>query len=97
MNERKRLLMLQYRLTPREADVALRLADGDAYKEAGAYLGISVNTVNAHVTEILRKTCLRTTRRLAALVRSLGEGSVPLESVPFEVALPARVHTTELA
>ena len=69
-------IMQRFGLTSREADVALRLMEGDSYKEAAAALGITVNTVNAHVTEILRTTGVSSSRRLASvLLRDAPSGS----------------------
>ena len=73
----KRAIMERFRLTSREADVAMRLVEGDSYKEAAARLGITVNTINAHVTEILRKAGVKSSRRLASVLLrdAAGHGS----------------------
>jgi DNA-binding NarL/FixJ family response regulator len=42
-------------LTPREREVLQHIARGYMYKEIGAQLGISVKTVEAHVSAVLRK------------------------------------------
>lgn len=68
MSDLKAAIMNRFRLTNREADVAIRLMEGDSYREAAAILGITVNTVNAHVTEILRKAGVRSSRRLASVL-----------------------------
>ena len=64
----KPTIMQRFGLTNREADVAIRLMEGDSYKEAAETLGITVNTVNAHVTEILRKAGVKSSRRLASVL-----------------------------
>lgn len=64
----KSAIMQRFGLTNREADVAIRLMEGDSYKEAAEVLGITVNTVNAHVTEILRKAGVKSSRRLASVL-----------------------------
>ena len=57
--------------------MSIRLVEGDSYKEAATNLGITVNTINAHVTEILRKAGVKSSRRLASvLLRDVaGRGS----------------------
>ena len=71
----KSAIIQRFSLTNREADVAIRLMEGDSYKEAAASLGITVNTVNAHVTEILRKAGVKSSRRLASvLLREIAHG-----------------------
>lgn len=64
----KTAIIQRFGLTNREADVAIRLMEGDSYKEAAETLGITVNTVNAHVTEILRKAGVKSSRRLASVL-----------------------------
>ena len=68
MSAQKSTIMHRFGLTNREADVAMRLMEGDSYKEAAEALGITVNTVNAHVTEILRKAGVKSSRRLASVL-----------------------------
>ncbi|MFC7400422.1 helix-turn-helix transcriptional regulator [Chelatococcus sp. GCM10030263] len=68
---RKEDLRHRYGLTPAEADVALEIAKGDGREAVGARLGITANTVRAHLSQIFGKTGLR---RQAELVRLLMRG-----------------------
>jgi DNA-binding NarL/FixJ family response regulator len=52
-------------LTAREQDVLRRIARGYTYKEIGRELGISVKTVETHVSSVLRKLQLSTRHQLA--------------------------------
>jgi DNA-binding NarL/FixJ family response regulator len=51
-------------LTPREQEVIQHIARGYLYKEIGQRLGISVKTVEAHVSSVLRKLQLSTRHEL---------------------------------
>jgi DNA-binding NarL/FixJ family response regulator len=51
-------------LTPREREVLQHIARGYLYKEIGLRLGISVKTVEAHVSAVLRKLQLSTRHEL---------------------------------
>ena len=51
-------------LTPREREVLQHIARGYLYKEIGVRLGISVKTVEAHVSAVLRKLQLSTRHEL---------------------------------
>ena len=53
-------------LTPREREVIQHIARGYLYKEIGQRLGISVKTVEAHVSSVLRKLQLSTRHELTA-------------------------------
>jgi DNA-binding NarL/FixJ family response regulator len=52
-------------LTPREREVLQHIARGYLYKEIGARLGISVKTVEAHVSAVLRKLQLSSRHELS--------------------------------
>jgi DNA-binding NarL/FixJ family response regulator len=52
-------------LTPREREVLQHLARGYMYKEIAAQLGISVKTVEAHVSAVLRKLQLSNRHELS--------------------------------
>jgi DNA-binding NarL/FixJ family response regulator len=52
-------------LTPREREVLRHIARGYLYKEIAARLGISVKTVEAHVSAVLRKLQLSTRHELS--------------------------------
>ncbi len=56
-------------LTPREREIAGRIADGQANKKVAAELGISVRTAELHRARILQKMGVRS---VAQLVRMLG-------------------------
>ena len=51
-------------LTPREREVLQHLARGYMYKEVAQRLGISVKTVEAHVSAVLRKLQLSSRHEL---------------------------------
>ncbi|HEX8123031.1 MAG TPA: response regulator transcription factor [Solirubrobacteraceae bacterium] len=53
-------------LTPREHEVIQHIARGYLYKEIAQRLGISVKTVEAHVSSVLRKLQLSTRHELTA-------------------------------
>ena len=52
-------------LTPREREVLRHLARGYMYKEIALRLGISVKTVEAHVSAVLRKLQLSSRHQLS--------------------------------
>ncbi|MHB1538939.1 MAG: response regulator [Solirubrobacteraceae bacterium] len=52
-------------LTPREREVLRHIARGYMYKEIGSRLGISVKTVEAHVSAVLRKLQLSSRHELS--------------------------------
>jgi len=52
-------------LTPREREVLRHIARGYLYKEIALRLGISVKTVEAHVSAVLRKLQLSTRHQLS--------------------------------
>lgn len=58
----------QCRLTPREREVALLLADGHSNAELARRLTISVHTAERHVEHVLSKLGLRSRAQIAALV-----------------------------
>jgi DNA-binding NarL/FixJ family response regulator len=68
------------RLTPREREVLRHIARGYMYKEVAQRLGISVKTVEAHVSAVLRKLQLSSRHELSrwAVERRL----VSLERLP---------------
>ena len=53
-------------LTPREREILQHIARGYLYKEIALRLGISVKTVEAHVSAVLRKLQLSTRHELTA-------------------------------
>jgi len=63
-------------LTPREREVLQHIARGYMYKEIASQLGISVKTVEAHVSAVLRKLQLSSRHELSrwAVQRRLVEG-----------------------
>jgi len=60
------------RLTPRERDVAVAIAQGKANAEIGAELFMSVGTVKAHVTQLLLKLELNNRVQIALLAHDAG-------------------------
>ncbi|MHB8533068.1 MAG: response regulator transcription factor, partial [Solirubrobacteraceae bacterium] len=52
-------------LTPREREVLRHIARGYMYKEVAQQLGISVKTVEAHVSAVLRKLQLSSRHELS--------------------------------
>ena len=52
-------------LTPREREVLRHIARGYMYKEVAQSLGISVKTVEAHVSAVLRKLQLSSRHELS--------------------------------
>lgn len=64
------------RLTPRERDVLVALAEGCNDREIGLRLGISADTIRTHMVHILDK--LQVESRLQALIFALRHGLVSL-------------------
>lgn len=60
------------KLTPREQEILTLLAKGQMYKEISDQLGISLNTVRAHVKNIYDKLHVRS--RTAATLKFVGRG-----------------------
>lgn len=60
------------RLTDRERDVAVGVAEGLANPEIGARLHLGVATVKSHVSSILTKLGLANRTQLAVLARDAG-------------------------
>jgi FixJ family two-component response regulator len=58
-------------LTPRERDIARRIADGAANKVVAAALDISVRTVELHRARILQKMGVRAVAQLAQVLAKL--------------------------
>lgn len=54
------------RLTPREREVVLLIARGHTYREASTELGISVKTLESHMSNIFRKVGVASRHQLAA-------------------------------
>lgn len=59
-------------LTPREREIAALVARGESNKRVAADLGITEQTVKAHLSTIFRKTGTRDRLQLALLVRTRG-------------------------
>lgn len=76
-NERA-ALELSARLTPRERDILAQLATGASDKEIAEAVGISTNTVAAHMVHILRKMGVHS--RLQAVLLALRFGMVHLDA-----------------
>ena len=70
-------LTVLYRLTPAEAEVALRVAEGQGLGAVAGQLGVSQNTIKAHLQRVYEKTG---TRRQAELVRLLLCSPPPLRA-----------------
>jgi DNA-binding NarL/FixJ family response regulator len=68
-------------LTPRQHEILLLVADGLSYKEVGAALGLSENTVKYHMGEILTRLHLKNREQVVAhalrsgLARGHGPGA----------------------
>ena len=60
------------RLTPREREVLIQIADGRSNKEAGAALGISPRTVETHRESLMRKLRIRTVAGLTRFALDSG-------------------------
>ncbi|MER9568960.1 LuxR family transcriptional regulator [Mesorhizobium opportunistum] len=63
-------------LSPREKECILWTARGKSSWEIGKILGVSVNTVNFHIKNVMRK--LDTANRTVAAVKALGFGIIEL-------------------
>lgn len=61
-------------LTPRETEILGRLAEGDAYKQVGDRLNISVDTVRYHIRNIYRK--LEVHSQSAAVSKAIRRGLI---------------------
>lgn len=59
----------RYGLTPREWEVAARIAGGQSYKEAADGLFISIKTVKSHIASVYRKTSTGDKLSLVLLLR----------------------------
>lgn len=57
------------RMTPRERQVILLIAEGLSNKEIAARLHIAIHTVKSHVRHVMEKLTLRTRLQIAAYVR----------------------------
>ena len=64
--ERAGLLAQLYGLTPREREVAARVARGESDKQIAAALGLSEHTVQAHVDNACARIGVRGRRELVA-------------------------------
>lgn len=64
----------RYGLTPRETDIALRLAAGETLPEAAQSLGIALTTARSHLGQLFDKTGTRTQLALALLVARALDG-----------------------
>jgi DNA-binding CsgD family transcriptional regulator len=62
-----------FRLTPRECEVAVMLADGHDLARISAMLGVSLHTVRYHLKGVFEKTGMRSQAALAALIRGFAE------------------------
>ncbi len=59
------------RLSPREREILVMLADGDYYKEIADKLGISITTVRSHIQHVYEKLHVRTrTEAVAKFLQS---------------------------
>lgn len=65
----ERRLQAEFGFTPREAAVAVLLADGMTNREISEVLGITLNTVKTHISNIHSKADVTSTRRLLVLLR----------------------------
>jgi len=64
-------------LTPREREIALRIADGEANKRVAAELDISARTVELHRARILQKMGVRSLAQLVRMVVALKDKARP--------------------
>lgn len=62
-----------FRLTTREAQIAVHLAGGLSPAEISVALGLTISTVRSHLKQIFSKMGVRTQASLVALVHSCGE------------------------
>jgi len=67
-HHRTRMLESEGRLTPRELEVALAVADGQTNREVAASLFLSLKTVEFHLRSVYRKLDIRSRSELARLV-----------------------------
>lgn len=63
-----------WKLSPRRAEVLILIANGDSNKEISEKLDISVNTVEIHVSAILRATGCESRAKLGARFWSVPPG-----------------------
>jgi DNA-binding CsgD family transcriptional regulator len=63
-----------FELTPREAQLAARLAAGDGVQEAAQHLRMSVGTARTHLRHIFQKTGVETTAKLSLLLAACSFG-----------------------
>ncbi|MBI3791434.1 MAG: hypothetical protein HY275_11230 [Gemmatimonadetes bacterium] len=73
-------LIRRYRLTPRQAEVALEVAFGGRNRDVATRMGLSVHTVRRHVERILKK--LGISSRGSILSRMLAPAMMALEPGP---------------
>ena len=70
VGRREELRTLRNKLSAREREVLLLLAEGLPHKDVGERLGISFRTVEVHRSHIIQKTGLATTLAMAEFVRA---------------------------
>jgi DNA-binding NarL/FixJ family response regulator len=58
-------------LTPRQREILVLVADGLTYKEVGAALGLSENTVKYHMGEVLQRLHLKNREQVMAYARRM--------------------------
>lgn len=86
----RRLLASLFGLTPTEARIAAALADGHSTHRIAGELGVQLNTVHAHVKNVLAKTHTQRQVQLVSLLwRSAVVTSAPQPSLPLSQLLPA--------
>ena len=71
MRERERLRGLFDELTPREREVARRIATGEANKVVALDLGLSERTVELHRINLMEKLCLRNLAQLVQFMQQI--------------------------
>jgi len=69
LSEQPRSFFEDISVTPRERDIILLLEKGFSYKEIGADLDISINTVNNHIANIYKKFSVRSKVELLNALR----------------------------
>lgn len=69
MEAREALRLVRNRLSPREREVLVLLAEGLVHKDVGERLGISFRTVEVHRAHIIQKTGLASALEMAEFVR----------------------------
>jgi DNA-binding CsgD family transcriptional regulator len=62
-----------FRLTPRECEVAVLLADGHDLARIAAMLGVGLSTVRYHLKRVFEKTGMRSQAALAVLIRGFAD------------------------